>query len=669
MSSTFHFEHHKREALATKRRFSGFTAALAVVLVTVVGIQYHSVGAAQTTNPYAGSCSNPAGTQLSYGSSGGCVSYAQWDLDHPVNAGAANPAVSIDGKFGSATKTAVINYQNARKLSADGVIGSNTWAQLLAKPTINLLGNGVATALTINKNDPLAISWATGNTSVSGYPSCTGGGRLSGATGVSGNINKHNDDLVGATTTLTYSISCSNTNGSAADSVAVKVNVAAISTPTLSSNGNPTATSIPLKWTASTTSSPATLKTYTLHNKSNGGSYGTTAPTVSYTVTGLAACTTYSFDVNSTNSQTTNSALSATVTIATIGCAPAATPAPTTRIATPTPTPVPPVGGTSGSTTGGSTGSTTGQTSPSGGAPKSIVPAPKPGVVAQTQPTAVGGPAADTTPPTAPDGFTAVVSNSGSVVSLSWISSTDAGGIKGYNIERSADQQVWNTLQSGITATSYDDKTVVFSTHYYYRITATDAVGNTSDYSLADTTTTAYQPNTGSGDAKLTSDDGTASVVIPDGAIPSGADCSVTTGDAEAPVTKTQVRIAGPYQLLCKDADGNTIASFTKAITWSYVFKNQLTGYSSPIAVTVDDSGKAAAAKSRYNAKTKIMSFNQTTGSQTFILASKKKPLPVNLIVGILFVMGIFAGAFFFVLRRRQQSNYSEYIRSKYYDI
>ncbi|MEO7617499.1 MAG: hypothetical protein ABIS59_01510, partial [Candidatus Saccharibacteria bacterium] len=205
--------------------------------------------------------------------------------------------------------------------------------------------------------------------------------------------------------------------------------------------------------------------------------------------------------------------------------------------------------------------------------------------------------------------------------------------------------------------------------HYFYRITATDAVGNTSDYSLADTTTAAYQPNVGSGEVKLSSDDSTASVVIPDGAIPSGADCSVTTGDAETPTTKTQVRIAGPYQLLCKDADGNAIVSFTKAITWKYVFKTQLTGYKSPIAVTVDDSGKATGAKAKFNAKSKTMTFDQAAGSQTYILASKKKPLPVNLIIGILLVLGIFGGALFFVLRRRQQSNYSEYIRSKYYDI
>ena len=664
MAQSFHFEHHKREAIAAKRRFSSLTAILAIVLVSVIGTQYHPAGAAQTTNPYASSCPSPASTQLAYGSSGGCVSYAQWDLNHPVNASAASPALAIDGKYGSGTKTAVINYQNSRKLSADGIIGANTWAQFLAKPTINLLANGTATSLTINKNDALSLSWSTANTSISGYPSCTGTSKLSGSSGVSGNVNKHADDLVGATTTLLYGLSCSNTNGTATDSVSVKVNVATITAPSLSLNGAPTASSIPLKWTASTTQAPATIKTYTLYNKSNGGSYGTVAPTVSYTVTGLAACTTYSFAINSTNSQTTNSALSATFTTSTSGCAAAITPAPTSIPKTPAPTPTPSAGGTT-STSGGTS---SGQKQPTSGGTKTILPAPKPGVAAQTQPVAPGA-VADTTPPTAPDGFTAAVNDSGTEITLSWSASLDAIGVKGYNIERSIDQKAWNTLQSDITDMTFIDKTVAFSTRYFYRITASDAAGNTSDYSLADATTSAFEPNIGTDDSKLTSDDGTATVLLPAGAIPNGAVCSVTIGDAAIPTTKTQIRVAGPYQLLCKDSDGNQIASFTKTLLWTYVFKNQLVGYSSPIAVTIDDSNKASSAKSTYNSKTKTLIFSQAVGSQTMILASKKKPVPINLIIGILFILGIFAGAFFYVLRRRQQQNYSDYIRSKYYDI
>jgi peptidoglycan hydrolase-like protein with peptidoglycan-binding domain len=662
MSSQFHFDHHAKEAIANKRRFSIFTAALSILLVTVVGMQYRSSSAAQTTNPYSSSCTNPASTTLQYGSAGSCVYYLQWDLVHPVNAGAAS--LTIDGKFGSATKTAVINYQNARKLSADGIVGSNTWAQLLAKPTVNLVANGVGTSLTINKNDALKLSWTTGNTSASGYPSCTGNNKLSGATGTSGTIDKHSDTLVGSTVTLTYGISCSNTNGAVGDSVAVRINVAAISTPTLSTNGSPTSSSIPLKWTASTTTSSASIKSYTLHNTTTGGSYGITAPTVSYTVTGLVACKSYTFTVNATNSQTTNSAVSGSVTVATTGC-----PTPTTTNPTPVPTSTcgtscnttPSCGTTCPTSSGGSSTTTV--------TPKPVAPAPKPGVIAPTQAASPGTAPDDTTAPTAPEGFSAATLEGGNSISLSWSASTDASGIKGYNLERSTDQATWESVATGIVETKYDDKTVSFNTHYYYRMTATDTVGNTSEYATADTASPIYEPNAGSVEANLSSDDGVATVTLPADTTPSGADCSVIQGDAAPKLIKNQVVISGPYQLLCKDADGNQIQTFNRPLAWVYKFKTGLNGYGTPTAVSLDDSGKVAVSKSIYNKKLKTISFSQTNGSQSLILASKTKGLPVNLIIGVLFILGLFAGVFFFVLRRRQKENYSDYIRSKYYDL
>lgn len=41
--------------------------------------------------------------------------------------------LSIDGDFGSMTQTAVKNYQKARGLEADGIVGKQTWTQLLKK--------------------------------------------------------------------------------------------------------------------------------------------------------------------------------------------------------------------------------------------------------------------------------------------------------------------------------------------------------------------------------------------------------------------------------------------------------------------------------------------------------------------------------------------------------
>ena len=39
--------------------------------------------------------------------------------------------ITADGKFGSGTKTAVTNYQKKNKLTADGIVGLNTWKKIL----------------------------------------------------------------------------------------------------------------------------------------------------------------------------------------------------------------------------------------------------------------------------------------------------------------------------------------------------------------------------------------------------------------------------------------------------------------------------------------------------------------------------------------------------------
>lgn len=36
----------------------------------------------------------------------------------------------LDGIFGSQTRNAVINYQRSRGLSADGIVGCNTWRSI-----------------------------------------------------------------------------------------------------------------------------------------------------------------------------------------------------------------------------------------------------------------------------------------------------------------------------------------------------------------------------------------------------------------------------------------------------------------------------------------------------------------------------------------------------------
>ena len=102
-----------------------------------------------------------------------------------------------------------------------------------------------------------------------------------------------------------------------------------------------------------------------------------------------------------------------------------------------------------------------------------------------------GGP--DTTPPTQPGTLTANAI-SGSEVDLSWGASTDNVGVTGYDIERCSGSGCTNFTQIATTTgtgTTYKDTSVSASTSYSYRVRATDAAGNLSDYSNTASATTA----------------------------------------------------------------------------------------------------------------------------------------------------------------------------------
>jgi peptidoglycan hydrolase-like protein with peptidoglycan-binding domain len=52
------------------------------------------------------------------------------ELQLRLNAAGANPKLDADGIFGRKTETAVIEFQEANSLNADGIVGPNTWAVL-----------------------------------------------------------------------------------------------------------------------------------------------------------------------------------------------------------------------------------------------------------------------------------------------------------------------------------------------------------------------------------------------------------------------------------------------------------------------------------------------------------------------------------------------------------
>ncbi len=87
----------------------------------------------------------------------------------------------------------------------------------------------------------------------------------------------------------------------------------------------------------------------------------------------------------------------------------------------------------------------------------------------------------DTTAPTVPTGLAAVVQG-GNDVALSWDASTDAGGVAGYDVHRGSTPDFSvdaSSLIATVTARSYTDTARPVGT-WYYRVTATDTVGNTS---------------------------------------------------------------------------------------------------------------------------------------------------------------------------------------------
>ena len=63
---------------------------------------------------------------LSEGASGPAVR----ELQQKLNAAGASPAVAMDGTFASATRVAVVAFQNANGLAADGTVAADTWALL-----------------------------------------------------------------------------------------------------------------------------------------------------------------------------------------------------------------------------------------------------------------------------------------------------------------------------------------------------------------------------------------------------------------------------------------------------------------------------------------------------------------------------------------------------------
>jgi hypothetical protein len=79
------------------------------------------------------SCTMVPHTTVNKGDTGNCVKHLQWILVHKkgYNLGTYGPnGDGVDGSFGSATDSAVRNFQSKNGLTTDGVVGPKTWDKL-----------------------------------------------------------------------------------------------------------------------------------------------------------------------------------------------------------------------------------------------------------------------------------------------------------------------------------------------------------------------------------------------------------------------------------------------------------------------------------------------------------------------------------------------------------
>jgi hypothetical protein len=274
--------------------------------------------------------------------------------------------------------------------------------------------------------------------------------------------------------------------------------------------------------------------------------------------------------------------------------------------------------------------------------------------------------------PTVPGNFQATVAASNSAVALSWSASSASAGIKDYVIDRSVDQSTWTAVAANVTSTSYQDGSVDFGVHYYYRIKAVDQAGGSSGYASTDASTGDFQnsgDSSAAGGTTVSSDDGVVTVDMPDGSYEGEVDCTMTLvgnsgGSGLNPVA------AGPYSLLCKTLAGQQVTDFNKAVAWTYNLRGKLAGLNNPVAFSFPGGGNPkAVAGQQYDAASGILKFSTTTSDTTEVLASKVQGVSINLVTAILVVIVIMFGLAILVVRRSQRFGYDEYLRRKYYNL
>jgi hypothetical protein len=240
-----------------------------------------------------------------------------------------------------------------------------------------------------------------------------------------------------------------------------------------------------------------------------------------------------------------------------------------------------------------------------------------------------------------------------------------------YRLERSLDQQTWELVAGDLTALKYQDVTVAFDLHYFYRLQAIDTSNNASGFALADAITPGFVSNTSAdADTTYTSDDQLVTVLVPSGAVSGAADCAIVHDDTRKPAVNGRVVVAGLYLLMCKDSVGATVAEFSKPLVWTYQLKGKLKGLNNPTPYLYESSSTGTVIQNaKFEADGDILSFETVMGNPTYVLAAKRAGIPLDAVAIALLVLGVAGGVTVLVLRRKQRTNYDEYLRSKYYNL
>ncbi len=407
----------------------------------------------------------------------------------------------------------VAAYDNAGNTSAQSTAASAT-TPACADTTAPSVPTGLtATAASCSQ---VNLSWTastdTGGSGLAGYKIFRGGVQIATTTSTS-----YSNTGLAASTSYSFTVAAyDNAGNTSAQSTAASATTPACAdttAPSVPTGLTATAAScsqVNLSWTASTDTGGSGLAGYKVFR---GGVQIATTTLTSYSNTGLAASTSYSFTVAAYDNAGNTSAQSTAASATTSACPDTTAPSvPTGLSATAASCSQVNLSWTASTDTGGSglagykvfrggvqIATTTSTSYSNSGLAASTsysftVAAYDNAGNTSAQSTAASATTSacpDTTAPSVPTGLSATAASC-SQVNLSWTASTDTGGsgLAGYKIFRGGVQIATTTL------TSYPNTGLAASTSYSYTVAAYDNAGNTSAQSSAASATTPACPDT-----------------------------------------------------------------------------------------------------------------------------------------------------------------------------